>query len=411
MKIISTENIPIKMWLNDIEEGALNQAKNLANLPFAFKHIAIMPDSHQGYGMPIGGVLATHNVIIPNAVGVDIGCGMCAVRTSLKEISIELLKKIFGGSKEYQGGIRSAIPVGNKGGSHKKKQDENLMPYTDTDDWAGKDYEIVAQEYDKALKQLGTLGGGNHFIEIQKGSDGYIWIMIHSGSRKMGYEVAKHYNEIAKKINEKWCSSVTKKVDLAFLPLDSKEGKSYLREMNYCLEFAKANRYHMMNKIKEIFKETVENYWMTDKEGLSNVTFDEIINIHHNYATLENHFGKNVVVHRKGATSAREGQLGIIPGSQGTKSYIVKGLGNPESFNSCSHGAGRTMSRTKAIKTLNLEEEIKKMNDKGILHSIRGKNQLDEAPSSYKNIEMVMENQKDLVEILVTLEPLGVIKG
>ncbi len=396
-KVISSENIPIKMWLNDIEAGALDQAKNLANLPFAFKHIAIMPDAHQGYGMPIGGVLATKNVIIPNAVGVDIGCGMCAVKTSLTEMPMELLKKIFGGSKDYQGGIRSAIPVGFK--HHSKKQDKSLMPDVDIDTLN----KILAEEYESARKQLGTLGGGNHFIEIQKGSDGYIWIMVHSGSRNLGYKVAKHYNILAKKINEKWFSSVSKKVDLAFLPLDSIEGQAYLKEMNYCLEFARASRKHMMEKIKTIFVDSLPSgKW---------VSFDDIIDVHHNYATIENHFGSNVVVHRKGATSAREGQLGIIPGSQGTKSYIVKGLGNPQSFNSCSHGAGRTMSRTKAKETLNLEEEIKKMNDKGILHSIRGKNQLDEASSAYKDIDVVIENQKDLVEIVVELTPLGVIKG
>lgn len=404
MKIISTENIPIKMWLNGIEEGALEQAKNLANLPFAFKHIAIMPDSHQGYGMPIGGVLATHNIIIPNAVGVDIGCGMCAVKTSLTELSIDQLKKLFGGSKNYHGGIRSAIPVGFS--HHKNKQDHNLMPKSEMtesrEDFASYSIYIIQREYESALKQLGTLGGGNHFIEIQKGSDGYIWIMLHSGSRNLGYKVANHYNKLAKKINEKWFSAVSKKVDLAFLPLDSEEGQSYLREMNYCLEFAKANRKHMMNAIINIFMNIFAE---------TGISFDDIIDVHHNYATIENHFGKNVVVHRKGATSARKGQIGIVPGSQGTKSYIVKGLGNPESFNSCSHGAGRTMSRTKARATLNLEEEIKKMNDKGILHSIRGKNQLDEASSAYKNIDIVMENQKDLVEILVELTPLGVIKG
>lgn len=401
MKIISTENIPIKMWLNDIEEGALKQAKNLANLPFAFKHIAIMPDSHQGYGMPIGGVLATHNIVIPNAVGVDIGCGMCAVKTSLKEISLEQLKRIFGGSKDYHGGIRSAVPVGFS--HHKNKQDEKHMPDIEKAfyEWEG-DLPIVGHEYQSALKQLGTLGGGNHFIEIQKGSDGYIWIMLHSGSRNLGYKVARYYNDIAKEINRKWYSSVSKKVDLAFLPLDSKEGQNYLREMNYCLEFAKASRKHMMETIKQIFL----------KEYLGDmIQFGEMIDVHHNYATLENHFGKNIMLHRKGATSARKGQVGIIPGSQGTKSYIVEGLGNPDSFNSCSHGAGRLMSRTKAKETLNLEEEINKMDKKGILHSIRGKGQLDEAPSAYKNIDVVMENQKDLVKIIVELTPLGVIKG
>lgn len=404
MKVISTENIPIKLWLEDIEDGALEQAKNLANLPFAFKHIAIMPDSHLGYGMPIGGVLATHNIIIPNAVGVDIGCGMCAVKTSLKELSIEQLKKLFGGSKDYKGGIRSIVPVGFNHQS--KKQEESLMPYDKNchsaifwDFISGK-YPIVFKEYQSALKQIGTLGGGNHFIEIQKGSDGYIWIMLHSGSRNLGYKVARYYNDLAKKLNEKWHTSVTKKVDLAFLPLDSKEGQTYLKEMDYCVEFALVNRKLMMTRIKDIFT-----------AQFSNIKFEYMINIAHNYAILENHFGKNVVVHRKGATSAREGQLGIIPGSQGTKSYIVKGLGNPDSFMSCSHGAGRTMSRTKARNTLNLEEEIAKMNKKGILHSIRNKKNLDEASSAYKNIDVVMEKQKDLVEILVELTPLGVIKG
>ena len=344
MKIVEGKNVFIKSWCNYPESGALDQAKNLASLPFAFKHIALMPDTHQGYGMPIGGVLATHNVIIPNAVGVDIGCGMCAIRTSLTEISTEQSKSILGGSKEYHGGIRSSIPVGFD--KHKKTQDDALMPIADTYEFGGKipcieEYRIIALEYKSALKQLGTLGGGNHFIEIQKGDDGYIWIMIHSGSRHMGYEVAKYYNNLAKEMNEKWYTSVPKKMGLAFLPLNSEEGQQYFREMNYCLEFARANRELMMKNILNIFR-----------DQFVDITFEMPIDVHHNYATIENHFGKNVVVHRKGATSARKGQIGIIPGSQGTSSYIVKGLGNPESFNSCSHGAGRAMSRTKARQNL-----------------------------------------------------------
>ncbi len=404
MKIIQGKNVHIKSWCNNPESGALDQARNLASLPFVFKHVSLMPDVHQGYGMPIGGVLATHNVIIPNAVGVDIGCGMCAVRTSLTDITQEQIKKIFGGSKEYQGGIRNSIPVGRN--HHKEAQDHSLMPNNEDIDnitW-GAYYPIVSQQYASALKQLGTLGGGNHFIEIQKGSDGYIWIMIHSGSRNIGYKVANHYNKVAKEINKKWCSSISTKADLAFLPLNSEEGIEYLREMNYCLEFAKANRFWMIWKIKEIFVETLNT------EGIE-VTFDDIINIHHNYATMENHFGHNVMVHRKGATSARKGQIGIIPGSQGTASYIVKGKGNPDSFNSCSHGAGRNMSRTKAKETLNLDEEIKKLDEQGIIHSIRGISNLDEASSAYKDIEVVMEEQKDLVEIMIKLQPLAVIKG
>ena len=378
------------MWLDDIEDGALEQAKNLANLPFAFNHIAIMPDSHQGYGMPIGGVLATKGVIIPNAVGVDIGCGMCAVKTTLTNIDQDQLKKIMNE-------IRKVIPLGfNK---HKEEQDYTLMP-----DWTEfKNFEnsVCAKENDNALKSLGTLGGGNHFIEIQKGSDGHIWIMIHSGSRNLGKQVADHYNKIAVDLNQKWHSQVPKEWELAFLPIDSKEGQEYIDEMNYCVEFALANTGVMMDRILTIINDIHEG----------GMEFEPMINIAHNYARMENHFGQNVMVHRKGATLADENTIGIIPGSQGTKSYIVKGKGNPESFNSCSHGAGRKMGRKEAERRLNLEEEIKKLDSQGVLHAIRGVKQLDEAPGAYKDIDIVMSNQKDLVEILVELMPLAVVKG
>lgn len=372
------------MWLEEIEDGAVEQIKNLANLPFTFKHVAIMPDSHQGYGMPIGGVLATKDVIIPNAVGVDIGCGMCAVKTSLTDISTETLKSIMGE-------IRKQIPVGfNK---HEEKQDGVLMPELP---W---ELEIVEKEYGNALKSIGTLGGGNHFIEIQKGSDGHIWIMIHSGSRNLGKQVADHYNKIAIALNEKWYSIIPKEWELAYLPLDSEEGKEYIREMNYCVEFALANRKLMMDRTRTIFAEHTMSSAM------------DFINIAHNYAQMENHFGENVMVHRKGATLATKDTIGIIPGSQGSKSYIVRGKGNPESFNSCSHGAGRKMGRKEAERTLNLEDEKKKLDDMGVLHAIRGIGDLDEAPGAYKDIDTVMKNQEDLVDVLVELTPLGVIKG
>jgi len=396
IKFKEENSIPVKMWLNEIEDGALAQIKNLAKLPFAFKHIAIMPDSHQGYGMPIGGVLATKGVIIPNAVGVDIGCGMCAVNTSLIELDTETLKNIMGE-------IRKAVPVGfNK---HKEEQDRKLMPDNGS---ILDDTPIVLQEYNNALKSLGTLGGGNHFIEIQKGDDGHIWIMIHSGSRNLGKQVADHYNKLAIKLNEKWASSVPKEWELAFLPIDSEEGQNYIREMNYCVEFALANRKLMMDRVLKVF---AKHFSVDDGYGGTRFDFDHIINIAHNYATMENHFGENVMVHRKGATLASEKTIGIIPGSQGTKSYIVKGLGNPESFNSCSHGAGRKMGRKEAQRTLNLEEEVNKLDKLGVIHAIRNEKDLDEAPGSYKDIDEVMENQKDLVEVLVELTPLGVIKG
>lgn len=348
-----------------------------------------MPDTHQGYGMPIGGVLATQGVVIPNAVGVDIGCGMCAVKTSLTELDTETLKKIMGE-------IRKAVPVGF--GHHKEKQNEALMPETD------KKLFIVSQQYQNALTQIGTLGGGNHFIEIQKGSDGHIWIMIHSGSRNFGLKIAEHYNDIAKELNAKYHSSVPKEWDLAFLPLDSQEGIMYMNEMQYAVDFALANRKLMMERIKYIFEVMAEQTGQV-------IGFDEMINIAHNYASMENHFGKNVLVHRKGATLAREGTIGIIPGSQGSKSYIVKGKGNKESFESCSHGAGRKMGRKEAQRTLNLEEEKKRLDDMGVIHSVRNTSDLDEAPGSYKDIDIVMKEQEDLVDILVELQPMGVIKG
>ncbi len=390
MKQVVSEGcrVPIKMWVSDIEENALAQARNLANLPFIFKHVALMPDCHSGYGMPIGGVIATKGVVIPNAVGVDIGCGMCAVKTSLNEINTDVLKTIMSG-------IRELVPLGFD--HHKQAQEESLMPSLENVPEHG----IIHRQYTAAKKQIGTLGGGNHFIEIQKGSDGHVWIMIHSGSRNIGLKVADHYNKLAIHLNERWHSSVDKKQDLAFLPIETEEAKDYFSEMQYCVDFAFANRMLMMERIKSVFSSVIG-------ESFSALEF---INIAHNYARWESHFGTNVIVHRKGATSAREGEVGIIPGSQGTKSYIVQGKGNTESFQSCSHGAGRVMGRKQAQRELVLEEEIEKLNSKGIVHSIRNTRDLDEAPGAYKNIDTVMANQVDLVDILVELSPLAVIKG
>jgi tRNA-splicing ligase RtcB (3'-phosphate/5'-hydroxy nucleic acid ligase) len=393
MRVIYDESkmrIPVKLWLEDIEDGAMAQIMNLANLPFAFRHIAVMPDSHQGYGMPIGGVLATQGVVIPNAVGVDIGCGMCAVKTSIKGITIEQIKAIM--SK-----IREAVPVGFN--HHKDKQDESLMPLSFNEVKELK-VTIIERQYESALRQIGTLGGGNHFIELQKDGDGFMWMMVHSGSRNFGKQVADYYNDIAEDLNEKYFSIVDKKQELAFLPIASAEGIAYLTEMNFCVDFALANRKLMMENIKACIYNVIKN-----------VSFDEMINIAHNYATMEHHFDKDVMIHRKGATLARKGMIGIIPGSQGTKSYIVRGLGNPESFESCSHGAGRKMGRKQAIKNLNLDEEIKRMNEQGIVHGLRTIQDLDEAAGAYKDIDVVMNNQKDLVEVLVELTPLAVIKG
>lgn len=386
-KVIGDEKRPIKLWLDTIEDSAMQQARNLANLPFTFKHVAIMPDSHSGYGMPIGGVLATNNTVVPNAVGVDIGCGMCALKTNYEEINRIDLQKIVDE-------IKIVVPTGFNW--HEQAQDEQLLPLK-TDK---KEMPIVNEQYEKALHQVGTLGGGNHFIEIQKGSDGFVWIMIHSGSRNIGKRVADRYNKVAVDLNSKWFSSVPKEWELAFLPIQTDEAHQYFNEMKYCVEFAFANRKLMMENIKKVFTGI-----------LPNVSFGDVINIAHNYAAWENHFNQNVIVHRKGATRAYENEIGIIPGSMGTKSYIVQGLGNPESFKSCSHGAGRTMGRKEAQRTLDLSAEIEIMNSQGIIHGIESIEQLDEAPTAYKDIDLVMSNQNDLVKILVELHPLAVVKG
>ncbi len=383
IKKIETERIPIKLWLEDLEKGAFQQAKDLANLRIAFRHIAIMPDSHLGYGMPIGGILATKDAIIPNAVGVDIGCGMCSLRTDLKEIEQKDLKKIMST-------IRKTVPVGFN--HHLEDQDEIWMPSLE------ENLPIVSKEFERALTQVGTLGGGNHFIEIQRGSDGYIWLMVHSGSRNIGFTVANHYHNKAKEEIRKIDKDVPE--DLAYFMKGSEGYDLYFKEMNYCIEFALQNRKLMMERVKDSFL-----------EFLPEVRFSNFINKPHNFAAWENHFGEDLIIHRKGATRAEKGEWGMIPGSQGTSSYLVKGKGNELSFNSCSHGAGRIMSRHQARKKLDLKQEIQVLEKLGVLHALRHKKDLDEAPSSYKDIKQVMALQKDLVEIQVALTPMAVIKG
>lgn len=375
-----------KLWLDEVEDSCMEQIVRLASLPYAFHHVAIMPDAHTGVGMPIGGVLATKGVVVPNAVGVDIGCGMCAVRTNLK--ASELCRKDITTVMSH---IRKNIPLGF---DHRKEpMDESLLPEADFDQLP-----YLKNMKSAMLRQLGTLGGGNHFIEIQKDvANDDVWIMIHSGSRNVGLSIAKQYAKIAAEWCAKWHSET--QPELEFLPIEFNEGKKYLREMEYCVQFALANRKVMMDFIMEGFRLIRPS-----------VEFDDIINIAHNYAAYENHFGEDVIVHRKGATRARMGEIGIIPGSMGTKSYIVEGLGNPESFESCSHGAGRRLSRAMARETLSLEEECRKMDERGIIHGMR-RDGLDEAPGAYKDIDIVMQFESDLVKPIVELVPIAVIKG
>ena len=374
-------NLSVLAWAEDIELNALAQIKNLSCLPFAFNHIAIMPDVHMGYGMPIGGVLATKDVIIPNAVGVDIGCGVQVVATSINVNEIDI--------KKVMSKIREVIPVGF---DHKKYQCmPNEMPDLE------KDF-VIENQYQSATHQLGTLGGGNHFIEIQTSKQDDIYIMIHSGSRNLGFKVAEYYNKIAKNADN--AIPIPANWELDYLDLNGTAGKNYIKAMNYCMQFARLNRNKMMKDILSILEDFYPGY-------------DSIkaLDVHHNYASEEEHFGEKVIIHRKGAISAQKDELGIIPGSQGTASYIVKGLGNPNSFNSSSHGSGRLIGRGQAIKTLDLKKEQELLNSQGIIHAIRNKKDLDEAPSAYKNIENVISQELDLIKPILKLKPVGVIKG
>ena len=381
---------PVKVWAKYVDPHAWKEIDNLSRLPFIYHHLAFMPDVHGGMGMPIGGVLASKKVVVPNAVGVDIGCGMCAVKTNLKadEISRDVIRR------EIMSGIRARIPLGMD--HHKDLQDEAFMPQGHDID----NLHVVSRQYVSARRQVGTLGGGNHFIELQKDDEGYLWIMLHSGSRNLGKQVGDYYNKMAKELNTMYHTAVDPSWQMHFLPLGSKEFTAYWKEMSYCVDFALCNRQLMMDRIQEIIADAIPE-----------VQFEPMINIAHNYAAWENHYGEDVIVHRKGAVRARAGEIGIIPGSQGTSSYIVEGLGCPESFMSSSHGAGRLMSRTEAIKTLSLKKEIEMLDSKGIIHGIRSQNHLDEAASAYKNIDEVMANQQDLVKILTRLSPIAVVKG
>ncbi len=398
--------VPLKSWCPDPEAEALAQAANLAAHPAVVSHVALMPDCHVGYGMPIGGVIACRDAVIPNAVGVDIGCGMGAVRTTA---TIEQFPDLSGIRKILEA-IKVRVPVGEGNGHRHPQPWHGFEKFEDGLGRGGRPGWMDETGLHRDRLNLGTLGGGNHFIELQADTDGVIWMMLHSGSRNLGYRVANYYHRLARSLNEKWRTAIPSP-DLAFLPLDESEGEAYLRDMNFALAYARENRRCMM----EVFKEVLSHH-------LPGITFTEEINIHHNYAAVENHFGRDVWVHRKGATSARRDELGIIPGSMGTSSYIVRGLGNPESFTSCSHGAGRRMGRKEADRRLSVEECDRAM--AGIVydrwHRVGGHGRragkgglldLSEAPQAYKDIDTVIANQRDLVEPVIKLRPLGVIKG
>ncbi|PHJ39099.1 protein RtcB [Desulforamulus profundi] len=395
----SEQRIPIKVWLEDpsqIEADCLGQALNLSRLPFAFQQIALMPDTHTGFGMPIGGVLATTGAVIPNAVGVDIGCGMCFAETGIYKGEISKIDL-----QNLVSQIMRDIPTGFQ--HHKKKQ-----PCRSLDNFTQrlKDQHIyktaeLCEEIEKGYYQVGTLGGGNHFVELQEDDSGKICIMLHSGSRNFGYRIAKYFNELAKDLNTKWNSPVPSKYDLAYLPVDSAEGTGYLSWMELALEFAMENREKMMHVVMDDIRKLYPH-----------ITFENFVNAHHNYAAFEEHFGTQVVVHRKGAIRVRQGELGIVPGAMGSYSYIVRGLGNPDSFYSCSHGAGRKMSRKKAMETIPVEKTITDLKELGVILGKSKKGDVsEESRFAYKDIDFVINQELDLIQPIKRLKTLAVIKG
>jgi len=383
--------VPIKIWALKAEEECTNQAIRLASLPFIHKWVALMPDCHAGYGMPIGTVLPSKGYVIPNSVGVDIGCGMAFMELDVKASSIN--KEMF---IDISNDIKSKIPVG-VGVNRKDVITKTLLPSIPKNILSDS---IIYKKINSMLLQLGTLGGGNHFIELQENKKGNLCIMVHTGSRGLGYAVGAHHNKIAKELNNKYFSSIPSNWDISFLPLDSNEGINYIKEMNYCVAYAEANRNIILHNIMLVLLDYFDSISVLHQ-----------LDVLHNYARYENHYGKNVFIHRKGAISARKDEYGIIPSCQGGESYIVKGLGNTESFMSASHGAGRVLSRTKARNTLNLNDEINKLNNKGVIHSIKDRANLDEASGAYKDIKDVMLNQSDLVTIDDIVKPILVIKG
>ena len=401
-------NVPVKVWLPDetaLEASCREQAMNLSKLPFLNGWVCLMPDTHAGMGMPIGGVIAAEDVLIPNAVGVDIGCGMAYTETGVRA---EELKNIMTGNgnlvQAMIGDIMRNVPVGFA--HHKNPMSSYVLDRAlDEMDKYETDGELLGQ-LDAGYFQIGTLGGGNHFIELQEDEEGYLAVMIHSGSRHFGKSVCDYFHQKARALNQKWYSQVPDSFRLAFLPADSPEGRQYQNWMQLSMDFAAENREKMMLTVKAILEKWIGKY--TDLT----LNFSGEINCHHNYAALENHRGKEVWVHRKGAVEAKNGQRAVIPGAMGSYSYVVMGLGNEESFCSSSHGAGRRYSRKGAMEAFRCEEVILDLERQGVVLGKKGKADVaEESRFAYKDIEEVMENQKDLVIPLKRLKTIGVVKG
>ncbi|MEI6707377.1 MAG: RtcB family protein [Methylococcales bacterium] len=394
-KIITKGKVPVKIYTNEIDSAAFQQLYNLSQLPFIHSHIAVMPDVHVGKGATVGSVIPTNGAIIPAAVGVDIGCGMNALRLSIKAHDLpDNLRslRLF---------IEEAIPVGfNMHKQDRAKQSTVTGLAVGLHSILGKHRKINTMQkksYQTWVRQLGTLGGGNHFIELCLDENDDVWVMLHSGSRGIGNVIGEYFIGLAKKDMGQHIINLPDK-DLAYFSEGAAHYDDYLEAVGWAQDYALANRREMMSLICEALRKKLPKFGVTK----------EAINCHHNYVAREQHFGTSVWVTRKGAIRAGEGELGIIPGSMGAKSYIVRGKGNPQSFCSCSHGAGRVMSRSAAkqqfdsddVHTQTLGVECRK--DSGVI---------DEIPAAYKDIDKVMEHQSDLVEVVHTLKQVLCIKG
>lgn len=379
------QKVPVKIWTEDVDEASVSQLIQTASLPFVFKHVAAMPDVHLGKGATIGSVIATKRAIVPAAVGVDVGCGMMAVKTHFSPAGLD--------RKAIRRKIEERVPLGPK---------SNLLQPDSVKRWNRWDElhqleHVDSRLFDRAYHQMGSLGGGNHFIEICLDEEDALWVMLHSGSRFIGNHLATRYIKDAKSEMALYHVDVPNR-DLAYLSEGTQLFTAYMRTILWLQDYAFQNRIEMMGRVLET---------LADETGQA-IERSMEVNCHHNYAEMENHFGANVWITRKGAVRARKGDLGIIPGSMGASSFIVRGLGNPESFMSCAHGAGRRMSRTAAKKRFtskDLERQTKGVEcrkDGGVV---------DEIPAAYKDIDEVMANQDDLVEIISSLHQIICVKG
>lgn len=389
---------PIKVWLESpaqLDAACLSQAINLANIPFLHQWVALMPDTHPGYGMPIGGVAAMKGIVVPNAVGVDIGCGICFTETDLPREALTAEK-----GRKLIGRIMERIPLGFKH-QDKKQSAPGFEAFIDENAERLKSHFSLYKELDGIFFQFGTLGGGNHFIEIQEDDTGRICLMVHSGSRNIGLKIANYFNEKAKLTAKKNGWQTHARNQLAFLPADSESGRAYLDWMAVALNFARENRQQMMTTLQRLLQ-----------EEFPEIRYFNALNVHHNYAAFETHYGEDVWVHRKGAIKVEKGELGIIPGAMGSESFIVEGLGNPESFNSCSHGAGRHISRSQAMKEIQKDTVLQDLESLGVQVGTPNRAGLvDESRFVYKNIHTVIENQIDLIRPIKVLKSVLVVKG